>query len=85
MKILITGSNGQLGRCLQDRSGHYDFEVVAVDADKLDITDRSAVASFVHQHKPDLIINAAAYTAVDKAETERGLVSVRLSWLRQSM
>lgn len=73
MKILITGSNGQLGRCLQDRTSHYDFKVVAVDADKLDITDQTAVASFVHQHKPDLIINAAAYTAVDKAETEREL------------
>ena len=73
MKILITGSNGQLGRCLQDRVGQFDFDVVAADADELDITDQSAVASFTHLNKPDLIINAAAYTAVDKAETEREL------------
>ena len=73
MKILITGSNGQLGRCLQDRVSQYDFEVVPTDADVLDITQETAVSSFILQHKPDLIINAAAYTAVDKAETEREL------------
>ncbi|WP_067584340.1 dTDP-4-dehydrorhamnose reductase [Endozoicomonas ascidiicola] len=73
MKILITGSHGQLGRCLQDRVSQYDVDVVAADADVLDITDESAVAAFIHQQQPNLIINAAAYTAVDKAETEREL------------
>lgn len=73
MKILITGSNGQLGRCLQDRVSQYDLEVIATDADTLDITNKTAIASFIYQHKPNLIINAAAYTAVDKAETEREL------------
>ena len=74
MKILITGSHGQLGRCLLDRATDYDFQVVAADADVLDITDATTVTAFVHQHQPDIIVNAAAYTAVDKAETERELV-----------
>ncbi len=71
MKVLITGSQGQLGRCLQDRSPAFGFDVVAVDVDQLDIADSSAVSLFVRHCKPDVVINAAAYTAVDKAEVEQ--------------
>ena len=67
MKILVTGGAGQLGRALVRRATSH--EVHAVDLDALDICDAPAVTAAVANH--DLVINAAAYTAVDKAETER--------------
>jgi dTDP-4-dehydrorhamnose reductase len=70
MKLLITVANGQLGRCLQDRAQAYGFNVVAVSHEQLDISDKSAVDLFFSQFQPELVINAAAYTAVDKAEIE---------------
>lgn len=71
MKILITGSNGQVGSCLvKQLSQMPEIEFLAVDRDQLDITDREAVNILVNEFKPDAIINAAAHTAVDKAELE---------------
>lgn len=72
MKILLTGANGQLGRCFQDIFPK-GWKLIATDSEKLDITDRRAVDSFVKAHQPDIIVNAAAYTAVDKAESEPDL------------
>ena len=81
--ILITGANGQLGMCLRDmvqnmQNGNDNGRdaqlcvstVFFTDIEELDITDISAVSAFVHKNKIDCIINTAAYTAVDKAETE---------------
>lgn len=68
-KFLITGAKGQVGHCLvQQLTGKAD--ILAVDRDELDITDQAAVLRTVAEFKPDVIINAAAHTAVDKAETE---------------
>ena len=67
--ILITGSNGQLGMCLRDAVQNSP-NLFFTDISELDITDISAVSGFVCENKIDCIINAAAYTAVDKAETE---------------
>ena len=68
-KFLITGAKGQVGYCLtQQLQGKH--EILAVDRDKLDITDQSAVKNAVENFHPDVIINAAAHTAVDRAETE---------------
>lgn len=68
-KILITGSKGQVGYCLiQQLHGKHD--ILAVDRDELDITDREAVFETVQRFRPDVIINAAAHTAVDRAENE---------------
>lgn len=69
MKILLTGANGQLGSCLLDRCPP-NWEMIATDAETLDITNQQKVAQFINKTKPDVIINAAAYTAVDKAEQE---------------
>lgn len=69
-RVLVTGGNGQLGRCLQDRAAQFGFEVFALDASDLDITDKDQVDAFVAQVSPIAIINAAAYTAVDKAEVD---------------
>lgn len=68
-KFLITGAKGQVGHCLtQQLTGKA--EILAVDRDELDITDQSAVKKIVETFKPDVIINAAAHTAVDRAESE---------------
>lgn len=69
MKVLIVGANGQLGRALQ-RCAPLDAEVVAHDTNTLDITDKSRVDACVAKVRPELVLNAAAYTAVDRAESE---------------
>ncbi|MCF1459037.1 MAG: dTDP-4-dehydrorhamnose reductase [Shewanella sp.] len=68
--MLITGSKGQLGFELQ-RSCPTGVEAIYTDSAELDITDRDAVFSTIAELKPDMVINAAAYTAVDKAETDK--------------
>lgn len=70
MRILLTGSKGQLGQCIKDRLPD-DWELIAADSQTLDITDAEAVSNMAHNFQPDAIINAAAYTAVDLAEGER--------------
>ncbi|MEL0579545.1 dTDP-4-dehydrorhamnose reductase [Pectobacterium punjabense] len=69
MKVLLTGANGQLGRCFQDRLP-AEWEILATGSNELDITDLERVAKVVKSFQPDAIVNAAAYTAVDKAESE---------------
>ncbi|QSX28919.1 dTDP-4-dehydrorhamnose reductase [Shewanella cyperi] len=77
MKVLVTGSNGQVGTCLvKQLSEIANVSFWAVDRTELDITDEKAVKNSVKRYSPDVIINAAAYTAVDKAEAE-----VKLSYL----
>ena len=69
--ILITGANGQLGLCLQDLlRGQVDCQVYGTDIDTLDICDAGQVEQFLEEHPVEIIINAAAYTAVDKAEDD---------------
>ena len=70
MKTLITGADGQLGWELQ-RTRPDAFDLIAFSHTELDITDRAAVSSALQKFQPDLVINAAAYTAVDKAESEK--------------
>ena len=69
MKILVTGANGQLGWELQ-RAKPNDCELTALSRDQLDITDLEQVIRSINSIKPDWVINAAAYTAVDKAESD---------------
>lgn len=70
MKVLLTGANGQVGRCTRDVFAGSGHELKALGRDALDISDAAAVAQTVKAFCPDVIINAAAYTAVDKAESE---------------
>ncbi len=69
MKVLITGAQGQVGRALLAAPPAH-AEIVAMGRAELDIGVADAVAEAVRQHRPDVIINAAAYTAVDRAESE---------------
>lgn len=68
-KILITGGNGQLGSSLS-ASVPEGYAVIVADRQTLDISDSMSVDTWFGTNKPDGIINAAAYTAVDKAESE---------------
>ncbi len=69
MKVLVTGGGGRLGRALVRRRG--DAEVVALDRAALDVCDPDALARALDVHAPAAVVNAAAYTAVDRAEAER--------------
>ena len=71
-KILITGANGQLGNCFRRLEDDYslNYEFIFASSSDLDITDESSVESYFENIKPDFCINAAAYTAVDLAESE---------------
>jgi dTDP-4-dehydrorhamnose reductase len=71
MKILVTGSNGQLGSELRQLSNSFPgYDFIYTDLPELDITDVEAVDQFYKNHKPDAVINCAGYTAVDKAESD---------------
>ncbi len=72
MKIFLTGSNGQVGFELKNKLRALG-DVIATDREELDLTDLNAIRTFIDQTKPDIIINPAAYTAVDKAESEPDL------------
>jgi dTDP-4-dehydrorhamnose reductase len=69
MKVLITGANGQVGRALL-KIVPAGMSAVGLARADLDIGDSQAVMSLIQSQRPDLIINAGAYTAVDKAESE---------------
>ena len=72
MKILLTGSTGQVGYELE-RSLQGLGEVVAVDRSRMDLANLDQVRDVIREVKPQLIVNPAAYTAVDKAESEQEL------------
>lgn len=68
--VLVFGAGGQLGRELTRRPAPHGFAVAGLTHADADIADRDAVRRAVAQHRPEIVINAAAYTAVDKAETD---------------
>lgn len=71
MKVLITGKNGQVGNSLVSQlQAMSSVSFLALSRDEFDITNAAQVDKIVNEYKPTIIINAAAYTAVDKAESE---------------
>ena len=69
-KALITGANGQLGSRLSELALSNGDPVIVCDRTKLDITDPTSIEQALSKHRPQVVINAAAYTAVDQAEEE---------------
>ncbi len=67
MRILLFGKNGQVARCLQDEAGAV--RVAALGSGECDLRQDGAAATAIDAQKPDVVVNAAAFTAVDKAET----------------
>src|SRR5271155_188724 len=72
MRIAVTGSKGQVATSLIERAGP-EVEIIALGRPAFDLTDRGAVIAGLEAARPDVIVNAAAYTAVDKAEAEGAL------------
>jgi len=74
-KILLTGTNGQVGHSLQAafKTRGFPAELIALDRNQLDLANTEQIRKMVRTIQPDLIINPAAYTAVDKAESETDL------------
>lgn len=70
MNILVTGADGQLGRCLRDVTTSSSDNYIFTDVAQLDITDAAAVRRVVADNKPAVIVNCAAYTDVERAETD---------------
>ncbi len=70
MKILVTGSNGQVGHEFTLLAPQSQHNIVCFDRHGLDITDAAKVKEVIHNEQPQVVINCAAYTAVDKAESE---------------
>ena len=73
MKVLITGANGQLGRELVRLGQRFEFEVHSFSRQQLDITNKNQIEQIFSRISPSLVINAAAYTQVDRAENESDL------------
>ena len=72
MKVLITGSKGQLGQALIENKPE-NIDLILSSRDTFDLTSKKECDFYIKKIKPDLILNAAAYTAVDKAESEEDL------------
>jgi dTDP-4-dehydrorhamnose reductase len=73
MKILVLGHSGQLGQCLYDQLKNTDYEVIFSSRSQINITNFEETKNSILKIMPSVIINAAAYTAVDKAEDENFL------------
>jgi len=75
-KILVTGSNGQLGNELRELAPSFvQYEFIFTDVEELSITDKDAVEKIFQEQQPAYLINCAAYTAVDKAESDKELAN----------
>ena len=70
MTILVTGGNGQLGSALRLASAKSSHRYIFTDIDELDITSAEVVNEFVQKNSIDIVVNCAAYTAVDRAESD---------------
>ena len=74
MKVLVTGKNGQLGSELQELTAQYpEHHFRFLDREEMDLSNPAQITQVLDREKPEIIINAGAYTAVDKAETEADL------------
>jgi dTDP-4-dehydrorhamnose reductase len=73
MRIAVTGSQGQVVRSLLERVREPDVKIVALGRPRLELAEPATIVSAIESAAPDVVVNAAAFTAVDKAETEEAL------------
>ncbi|WP_321778862.1 dTDP-4-dehydrorhamnose reductase [Sulfurimonas sp.] len=69
--VLVTGSKGQVGNELNELASEYQYNFLFTDRNSLDITNKQSIRNFIDMNNIDIIINCAAYTAVDKAESDK--------------
>jgi dTDP-4-dehydrorhamnose reductase len=70
MKVFVTGAQGQLAPCLVERARNSEIDLMAIGRPQLDLAQPGSAAAAIQSIRPDVVINAAAYTAVDRAEDE---------------
>ncbi len=70
LNVLVTGSNGQLGSEIKELSSEYTYNFFFTDRSELNITDTNAIKEIIEKNSINIIINCAAYTAVDRAESD---------------
>lgn len=70
MKLLVTGSEGQLARGLLEAANAVGVQAIALGRPFIDVADEKSVTAAIARERPDIVVNAAAYTAIDKAERE---------------
>ncbi len=70
INVLVTGSNGQLGSEIKELSSNYNYNFFFTKRDDIDITSKDSIKEFSKTNNINVIINCAAYTAVDKAESD---------------
>lgn len=70
MKVLVTGTKGQLGFDVCNELTRRGIENQGIDRDECDITNKQAVLDYIYKYAPDVVVHCAAYTAVDRAESE---------------
>ncbi len=75
MKVLVLGSQGQLGQCLQDQFTQTNYQVIYHCRADTDIANFAETSDNLSSLNPDVVVNASAYTAVDKAETQQSLAN----------
>lgn len=80
MRLLVTGAGGMLGQDVVAAADAVHHEVAAYDRDRLDVTDREKVLRVIGRERPDVVINCAAYTAVDAAESDEDGASAVNVW-----
>lgn len=73
MKVLVTGTRGQLGYDVVERLKELNIEHMGVDKEEFDLTDEKETKEFIKSYKPEVVVHCAAYTAVDRAEDEKEL------------
>ena len=73
MKVLITGGKGQLGSAMRQRLEELQIPCIAVDKEEFDLTKQDETVAYIKSYMPDVVVHCAAYTAVDKAESEKEL------------
>jgi len=83
MKVLVTGAGGQLGHDVTELCERSGDEVLAVTHSQLDVTDRLEVWAAISQFRPDVVVHAAAWTAVDACESDQ-VNALASRWIAQS-
>ena len=76
MKILVLGCSGQLGRCLNDQLGNSGYDVVFTSREQINIANFDKTKNKILNISPNIVINASAYTAVDRAEEEQEMAEL---------
>lgn len=74
LSVLVLGANGQLGRCIEDISQEFEFKFIFKSRSDLDITNFQSLEASLSEEMPDFIINCAAYTDVEKAQSDQASV-----------